>query len=83
MNRGVCQYWGPAYGEAIKWGDSIAFSEKIGKNKWIRIILLCKKLLSCINYFELLILIGQKKNTLLSGNAGDEKNLYPGGRDFL
>ena len=27
---------------------------------------------------------GQKKNnTLVSGNAGDEKNLYPGGRKFI
>ena len=25
---------------------------------------------------------GQKKNTLVSGNAGDEKNLHPGDRDY-
>ena len=25
----------------------------------------------------------EKKNTLVSGNAGDEKNVHPGGRKFL
>ena len=25
----------------------------------------------------------KKKNTLVSGNAGDEKNLHPGGRKFI
>ena len=25
----------------------------------------------------------KKKNTLVSGNAGDEKNLHPGGREFI
>ena len=25
----------------------------------------------------------KEKNTLISGNAGDEKNLHPGGRNFI
>ena len=25
----------------------------------------------------------KKKNTLVSGNPGDEKNLHPGGRKFI
>ena len=27
--------------------------------------------------------LSQKSNTLVSGNAGEEKNLHPGGRNFF
>ena len=30
-----------------------------------------------------IIALGQKNNTLVSGNAGDEKNLHPGARNFF
>ena len=42
--------------------------------------------LFCINYSDQLFPStnkAKKKNTLVPGNAGDEKNFHPGGRKFI